>query len=54
VITALGDVRDGGWERAHAELAAFSPRGWQVVLPHTGHMVQIDRPEVVAEAVERL
>jgi pimeloyl-ACP methyl ester carboxylesterase len=56
VITALGDVRgDGGyWERAHADLAALSPRGQQIVLPRTGHLVQIDRPEVVAEAVERL
>ena len=56
VITALGDVRDGGhgWERAHAALAALSPRGRQIVLPGTGHMVQIDRPEVVAEAVDDL
>jgi pimeloyl-ACP methyl ester carboxylesterase len=56
VITALGDVRDDGghWKRAHEELAALSPRGWQVVLPHTRHIVQIDRPEVVAEAVDRL
>lgn len=55
VITALGDVRDGGeWERVHADLAASVPLGRQTVLPGTGHMVQIDRPEVVAEAVERL
>jgi pimeloyl-ACP methyl ester carboxylesterase len=56
VITALGDVRDGGhrWERAHAVLTALSPRGRQIVLPGTGHMVQIDRPEVVAEAVDDL
>jgi pimeloyl-ACP methyl ester carboxylesterase len=56
VITALGDVRgDGGkWRGAHADLAALSPRGRQIVLPHTGHLVQIDRPEAVAEAVEDL
>jgi pimeloyl-ACP methyl ester carboxylesterase len=56
VITALGDVRGDGqdWERAHADLAALSPRGRQTVLPRTGHLVQIDRPEVVAEAVKRL
>jgi pimeloyl-ACP methyl ester carboxylesterase len=56
VITALRDVRGDGneWIHAHAEIAAFSPRGWQVVLRHTGHLVQIDRPEVVAEAVEHL
>jgi len=56
VITALGDVRGDGpdWERLHADLAALSPRGAQIVLRRTGHLVQIDRPEVVAEAVERL
>jgi pimeloyl-ACP methyl ester carboxylesterase len=54
VITALADTRDGGWERAHADLAALSPRGRQIVLPDTGHLVQIDRPEVVAEAVRAL
>jgi pimeloyl-ACP methyl ester carboxylesterase len=56
VITALGDVRgDGGaWRRAHADLAALSPHGRQIVLPGTGHLVQIDRPEVVAEAVAEL
>jgi pimeloyl-ACP methyl ester carboxylesterase len=56
VITALGDVRgDGaGWRHAHERLAALSPHGWQVVLPGTGHLVQLDRPEVVAEAVALL
>jgi pimeloyl-ACP methyl ester carboxylesterase len=56
VITALGDVRGDGreWKSAHADLAALSPHGGQIVLPRTGHLVQIDRPEVVAEAVERL
>jgi pimeloyl-ACP methyl ester carboxylesterase len=53
VITALGDAGPE-WERAHAELASLSPYGRQIVLPDTGHMVQIDRPEVIAEAVERL
>jgi pimeloyl-ACP methyl ester carboxylesterase len=56
VITALGDVRGDGrkWRGVHAHLAALSPHGRQVVLPHTKHLVQIDRPEVVAEAVDRL
>lgn len=56
VITALGAVRGDGrrWEHAHAELAALSPRGRQILLPQSGHMVHIDRPEVVAEAVDRL
>jgi pimeloyl-ACP methyl ester carboxylesterase len=54
VITALPGVRDDHWQRAHADLAALSPRGRQVVLPETAHMVQTDRPGVVAEAVRAL
>lgn len=54
VITALGDVEGPAWEHAHAQLTALSPDGRQIVLPRTGHMVQIDRPEIVAEAVEGL
>jgi pimeloyl-ACP methyl ester carboxylesterase len=56
VITALADVRGDGssWQRVHADLAALSPHGWQVVLPRTGHLVQIDRPEAVADAVAEL
>lgn len=56
VITALRDVRGTGerWRRAHAALAAFSPHGRQIVLPDTGHMVQVDRPDVIAEAVRGL
>jgi pimeloyl-ACP methyl ester carboxylesterase len=55
VITALGRVRlPDDWRQAHAALAAMSPRGRQVVLPGVGHMVQIDRPEAIAEAVTEL
>jgi pimeloyl-ACP methyl ester carboxylesterase len=55
VITALGRVRSPReWRRAHTALAALSPRGRQVVLPGVGHMVQVDRPEAVAEAVTDL
>lgn len=55
VITALGRVRSPEeWRRAHTALAALSPRGRQIVLPGVGHMVQVDRPEAVAEAVTDL
>ncbi|MCO6011193.1 alpha/beta hydrolase [Actinoallomurus purpureus] len=56
VITALGDMRGGedAWRRAHAALARLSPRGRQIVLPDVGHLVQIDRPEAVAQAVRDL
>lgn len=55
VITALRSVRNpDGRRRAHAELAALSPDGRQVVLPDVGHVVHIDRPEAVADAVAGL
>ena len=54
VITALPGLRDDRWEGAHADLAALSRLGRQIVLPETGHMVQTDRPDVVAEAVTAL
>ncbi|MFD0691830.1 alpha/beta fold hydrolase [Actinomadura fibrosa] len=55
VITALGDVEDPGkareWAADHARLAAISPHGSQVELPDSLHMVQLDRPDAVADAV---
>ncbi|WP_395110906.1 alpha/beta fold hydrolase [Actinomadura sp. SCN-SB] len=55
VLTALGDVRDTGggreWSRGHRLLAAMSPRGRQVELPGARHMLQLDRPDAIADAV---
>ncbi|MGK5550931.1 alpha/beta fold hydrolase [Actinomadura kijaniata] len=58
VLTALGDASDPEdaqrWIEDHARLAAMSPRGEQVILPDTLHMVQLDRPDAVADAVARV
>ncbi len=55
VITALRDVRGGeAWRHAHADLAALSPRGRQIVLPRAGHMVPFDHPDVIADAMASL
>ncbi|TDC67446.1 alpha/beta fold hydrolase [Actinomadura sp. GC306] len=55
VVTALGDVTAAGrkreWRRGHARLAAMSPRGRQIVLPDALHMLPLDRPGVLADAV---
>jgi pimeloyl-ACP methyl ester carboxylesterase len=55
VLTALGDVRGDdrkrAWSQGHARLAAMSPSGSQVDLPGCLHMVQLDRPDAVADAV---
>lgn len=56
VLTALGDVRRDAckraWSDGHAVLAAMSPQGRQVKLPESRHMIHLDRPDAVAEAVE--
>ncbi|GAA2082890.1 alpha/beta fold hydrolase [Actinomadura alba] len=54
VLTALGDLNGSKarrWAGCHAELAGMSPLGRQVELPGCPHMVQLDRPDAVAEAV---
>ncbi|MFA1548726.1 alpha/beta fold hydrolase [Actinomadura chokoriensis] len=55
VVTALGDVGDPGkkreWAEGHERLARMSPRGSRVELPDALHMVPLDRPDVVADAV---
>jgi pimeloyl-ACP methyl ester carboxylesterase len=55
VLTALGDLAspelERSWAAGHAELAAFSPRGHQVELPQHLHMLQLDRPDEIADAV---
>ncbi|WP_308166396.1 alpha/beta hydrolase [Actinomadura sp. NEAU-AAG7] len=54
VLTALGDVEGGKareWAEGHRRLAEMSPHGSQVELPDARHMVQLDRPDAVADAV---
>ncbi|MBE1531426.1 alpha/beta fold hydrolase [Actinomadura algeriensis] len=55
VLTALDDVRRDAcrraWADGHARLAAMSPHGRQVRLPEARHMIHLDRPDAVADAV---
>jgi pimeloyl-ACP methyl ester carboxylesterase len=54
VVIAAGDSMAGipGWGEAQAGLAALSSRGRLVVAEESSHLVQIDRPEIVIEAVQ--
>ncbi|MGP4021803.1 alpha/beta fold hydrolase [Actinomadura sp. 3N407] len=58
VVTALGDVTEPDekheWAEGHARLAAMSPHGSRVELPDALHMVPLDRPDVLADAVAEL
>ncbi|MBC6460095.1 alpha/beta fold hydrolase [Actinomadura sp. HBU206391] len=55
VLTALGDLDTSAearsWAACHARLAGMSPHGRQVELPGCLHMIQLDRPNAVADAV---
>ncbi|WP_131737108.1 alpha/beta fold hydrolase [Actinomadura roseirufa] len=55
VLTALGDVKEPAearkWAAGHARLAAMSPLGSQIELADALHMVHLDRPDAVADAV---
>ncbi|MFG2006421.1 alpha/beta fold hydrolase [Spirillospora sp. NPDC048911] len=59
VLTALGDPGQSEderekWREGHRLLAEMSPYGRQVVLPNARHMLQMDRPEAIADAVAQV
>ncbi|NIJ35905.1 pimeloyl-ACP methyl ester carboxylesterase [Sphingopyxis panaciterrae] len=42
------------WKVLHAEQTALSTRGRQQIVPDAGHYIQIDRPDVVIDAVREV
>ncbi|MEU7957559.1 alpha/beta fold hydrolase [Micromonospora humida] len=58
VLTALGDVPTpagrAAWRAGHAALAASFPAGRQEVFRGARHLLHVDRPETVVEAVAAL
>jgi hypothetical protein len=42
------------WMQMHDELATLSARGVNLLVEHTGHYIQKDRPEVVVAAVQQV
>jgi pimeloyl-ACP methyl ester carboxylesterase len=49
--TAVGGA---GWNKAQTDLAAMSTRSSLIAAERSGHNVNIDRPDVVADAVRRV
>lgn len=39
------------WREMHIELARFSTRGVEKIIPNSGHYIQLDQPEAVVEAI---
>jgi pimeloyl-ACP methyl ester carboxylesterase len=42
------------WQKMQDELARLSTRGTQVVAKNSGHYIQLDRPDLVVEAVHKV
>jgi pimeloyl-ACP methyl ester carboxylesterase len=42
---------DAAWKDGHDRLAALSASGRNVVVPHSGHFIQLDQPNAVVEAI---
>src|SRR5258706_4138317 len=42
------------WEKMQEELSQLSTRGTQVIAKNSGHYVQLDRPDLVVEAVRKV
>ncbi|MEB0136815.1 hypothetical protein QN362_15870 [Actimicrobium sp. CCC2.4] len=53
VLTAQQTVLQGGddWLDLHRELAAMSASGRQHTIANAGHYIQLDRPDVVIDAI---
>ena len=42
------------WESLHLDVASMSSRGISIIVPHSGHYIQYDRPQVVIDAVDEV
>ena len=47
----LAKPTNEAWERMQVELAHLSTRGTQVIAKNSAHYIQMDRPDVVVDAV---
>ncbi len=51
---ATSEVHYRAWRRAHEQTAALSRRGTQEMVPMSHHNLQVERPQAVIDAVERV
>jgi len=50
----LAKPTNGVWEKMQEELAHLSTRGTQIIVKNSAHYIQIDRPDVVVDAVRKV
>lgn len=47
----MGDSLEKAWAEMQSDLAASAPGGRQVIARHSGHLIHLEEPDVVAEAI---
>ena len=50
----LAKPTNDAWEKMQEELSHLSTRGTQVIAKNSSHYIQMDRPDVVIDAVHRV
>lgn len=50
----LANATNQAWEKMQQDLAHLSTRGTQTIVKNSGHYIQIDRPDVVIDAVRHI
>lgn len=50
----IRDQRTLVWEQMHNEVAAMSTHGVNEIVSKTGHFIQLDRPQIVIDAIEQV
>ena len=54
VVVTGGRGADATWRRLQRDQVTLSDRGCQVVAAQSGHLVQIDQPEIVVDAIRSI
>ena len=49
-----GRRADAAWKAGHDRLAALASEGINVVVPHAGHFIQLDQPDIVIAQIKRI
>jgi pimeloyl-ACP methyl ester carboxylesterase len=54
VITAEETNKDPEWQKYQKQLVSLSKRGRQIIAENSSHMINVDKPEVIVEAIKEI
>lgn len=46
-----GDALEREWKKMQGEMAGFVPHGRQVIAEHSGHLIHLEQPDLVADSI---